>query len=248
MKGSYAALRAACEVGLSNCAKPGTMAVRSFALCRKIVMIATSKELWALVWMGAALLICRWIGSLVLPVYDDAFITFRYSKNLATGNGFVYHPGEWVLGTTAPGFGLLVSLFYVLGLPMPQTVVVMNIVLDAVVFCVTLCTVPKNERQAFGAILGALLAISPIMTRISVGGMEMDLYLVGCILSILLYLHQFKRSAVILAAICYLLRPEALVLLGLLCAIEWFFGTRSSAFRLGLIACMVLVVPLISIF
>jgi hypothetical protein len=248
MKGSYAALPAACKVGQSNCAKPGTIAVRSFALRRKIATIATSKELWSLVWMGVALLICRWIGSLVLPVYDDAFVTFRYSRNLAMGNGFVYHPGEWVLGTTSPGFGLLVSLFYVLGLPMPQMVVVMNIVLDAVVFCITLCTVPKKERQAFGAILGALLAISPIMTRISVGGMEMNLYLVGCVLSILLYLRQFKRSAVILAAICYFLRPEALVLLGLLCAIEWFSGKRSNAFRLGLFASMVLVVPLILIF
>jgi hypothetical protein len=72
--------------------------------------------------------------------------------------------------------------------------------------------------------------------------------LVGCVLSILLYLRQFKRSAVVLAAICYLLRPEALMLLGLLCAIEWFSGKRSNAFRLGLIASMVLVVLSILIF
>ena len=29
---------------------------------------------------------------------DDAFITFRYSRNLAAGEGFVYNPGARTLG------------------------------------------------------------------------------------------------------------------------------------------------------
>ncbi|MBZ0305706.1 MAG: hypothetical protein K8I82_06525, partial [Anaerolineae bacterium] len=36
------------------------------------------------------------------PTVDDAFITFRYSRNLVEGNGFVYNPGDKVLGTTTP--------------------------------------------------------------------------------------------------------------------------------------------------
>ena len=39
--------------------------------------------------------------------YDDAFITYRYAYNLATGQGFVYNPGEWFMGTTAPFYGML---------------------------------------------------------------------------------------------------------------------------------------------
>ncbi|MDX1996606.1 MAG: hypothetical protein SF066_02715 [Thermoanaerobaculia bacterium] len=38
--------------------------------------------------------------------YDDAFITYRYAANLAATGSFEYNPGERVLGTTAPGWGL----------------------------------------------------------------------------------------------------------------------------------------------
>ncbi|KAB8142683.1 hypothetical protein F8S13_14100 [Chloroflexia bacterium SDU3-3] len=41
--------------------------------------------------------------------YDDAFITYRYAYNLASGQGFVYNLGERYLGTTAPLYGLLLG-------------------------------------------------------------------------------------------------------------------------------------------
>lgn len=46
-----------------------------------------------------------WVGF----IRDDAFITFRYAKNLADGLGFVYNPGEHVYGTSSPGFALLMA-------------------------------------------------------------------------------------------------------------------------------------------
>lgn len=42
--------------------------------------------------------------------YDDAFITYRYARNWAEGAGLTYNPGETVLGTTAPGWALLLGL------------------------------------------------------------------------------------------------------------------------------------------
>ena len=73
-------------------------------------------------------MICRLIASQVFHVYDDAFITLRYARNFAAGIGFVYQPGEWVLGTTSPGFGLMNSLFFLLHLPMPAMTVGLNMV------------------------------------------------------------------------------------------------------------------------
>ena len=35
---------------------------------------------------------------------DDAYITFRYARNVATGVGFVYNAGDRVLGTTTPAY------------------------------------------------------------------------------------------------------------------------------------------------
>ena len=41
--------------------------------------------------------------------YDDAFITYRYAANLVAGRGLVFNPGEAVLGTTAPGWAVLLA-------------------------------------------------------------------------------------------------------------------------------------------
>ena len=43
---------------------------------------------------------------------DDAYVTFRYAQNLANGTGFVFNPGEHVLGTMSPGQALVGALFY----------------------------------------------------------------------------------------------------------------------------------------
>ncbi len=41
---------------------------------------------------------------------DDAYITYRYAKNLLAGRGFVFNPGEPVLATTSPLHALLLAL------------------------------------------------------------------------------------------------------------------------------------------
>jgi hypothetical protein len=40
---------------------------------------------------------------------DDLYITYRYARNLAEGQGFVYNPGERVFGLSEPGLGLLLA-------------------------------------------------------------------------------------------------------------------------------------------
>ena len=42
-------------------------------------------------------------------LYEDAFITLRYARNLASGDGLVFNVGERVLGTTTPLFALLLA-------------------------------------------------------------------------------------------------------------------------------------------
>jgi len=41
---------------------------------------------------------------------DDAFITFRYARNIVEGQGFVYNPGSQVLGTTTPLYTVLMAV------------------------------------------------------------------------------------------------------------------------------------------
>ena len=59
-----------------------------------------------------------WLG---FRPFDDTYITFRYSLNLASGHGFVYNLGEPVLGTTTPLWALALALFAALGAPVEQT-------------------------------------------------------------------------------------------------------------------------------
>jgi hypothetical protein len=40
---------------------------------------------------------------------EDALITYRYAENLALGRGFVFNPGERVLGTTSPLLALVLA-------------------------------------------------------------------------------------------------------------------------------------------
>ena len=46
--------------------------------------------------------------------HDDAYITFQFARNLATGGGFAFNPGDPVFGTTTPLFTLLLAATYAL--------------------------------------------------------------------------------------------------------------------------------------
>lgn len=190
----------------------------------------------------AGLIVARIIGSLVLPVYDDAFITYRYARNLATGHGFVYHPGEWVLGATCPAFGVVASLFYRLGLNLPAAIVVLNILCDAAILALTCRALAlrangKGVPAVLGAVLFALFfSISPILTRICVGGMEMNLFLLGSLGAMLLFHRGAKVPAIALAALCYFLRPEGVLLVSILCGLELLSTRRLNALRLPVVA------------
>ncbi|MEM6796987.1 MAG: hypothetical protein AAF725_23635, partial [Acidobacteriota bacterium] len=51
--------------------------------------------------------------------FEDAFITFRYARNVADGLGFSFNPGERVLGTSTPLFTLLLAALAWAGLDVP---------------------------------------------------------------------------------------------------------------------------------
>jgi len=51
---------------------------------------------------------------------EDSYITYRYAKNLADGNGFVYNQGEKFPGVTSPFYALILALFGVLGFDIPS--------------------------------------------------------------------------------------------------------------------------------
>src|SRR5262245_43832851 len=62
-----------------------------------------------------------WFALLALQLWgfsgvrnDDAYISYRYGQNLATGAGLVFNPGERILGSTSPAHMLLSAAVYAL--------------------------------------------------------------------------------------------------------------------------------------
>jgi 4-amino-4-deoxy-L-arabinose transferase-like glycosyltransferase len=50
---------------------------------------------------------------------DDAYITYRYARNLAEGNGFVFNVGERVQSTTTPLLTIVLALGVLVGFDIP---------------------------------------------------------------------------------------------------------------------------------
>jgi len=91
--------------------------------------------------------------------YDEAFITFRYAANLSHGLGLVYNPGEHYLGTTGPGWAILLgSLRRLLPiLSVPQWAAVLSGLALLLIGSVSYCLV---QRLGFGPWWAAWIAVA----------------------------------------------------------------------------------------
>lgn len=105
---------------------------------------------------------------------EDAFITFRYARQLVEGNGFVYNIGEHIYGTTTPLFTLLLAGW----LSIPGSEVVMGArifdlaaTLGALIFTVlTLRRLGCSHPQQVFVL--SIFAFSSRFWVIDTGGME----------------------------------------------------------------------------
>lgn len=201
------------------------------------------RELRLFLIVAVVLVVSRAIASRMLLVYDDAFITFTYARNLAAGHGFVYYPGDMVMGTTAPLYGLVCSLFYLMHIPMPTGALVFNVMLEVGVLALTALSVPRPRRYLVLAVFGVIYAASPIISRVGVGGMETSLYLAAALGAVALFVRRRRGPAFAIAALCCFLRPEAILLLAVLGAIQMWETRGSETWRLALIALVCIAVP-----
>ena len=63
--------------------------------------------LWTLVCTSIAIVVRIVVGPLII---DDAYIFFRYARNLLQGHGPVFNPGERVLGISSPSYLLVLTI------------------------------------------------------------------------------------------------------------------------------------------
>jgi len=155
-------------------------------------------------------------------VLEDAWITYRYAENLASGAGFVFNPGERVLGTTTPLLALLLgasgALFGVSRIPLASNVLMFAAAL-ATLGCLFDVVRRSTGSRATALAVAALWAVHPDTLWTTAGGMETPLVVFWMVAGLALVLRErWKLAAATAAALC-LTRPDgalwASVLLGL---------------------------------
>jgi hypothetical protein len=106
---------------------------------------------------------------------EDALITYRYAENLALGEGFVFNPGERVLGTTTPLLTLLLAasgrLFGVEHIPLTS-----NLLSAVFGQLAGLLSFAALRRLGFSSVVcasaAALFLFQPDVVVAATGGME----------------------------------------------------------------------------
>ncbi|HLB45534.1 MAG TPA: hypothetical protein VJL59_00780 [Anaerolineales bacterium] len=180
----------------------------------------------------------------ILPgerMVDDAYITFRYARNIVNGAGFVYNPGERVMGTTTPLYTLLmagVSLFLRTD-NFPAISIWVNALADGLT-CVLLAPLGEliGGHRRVGIAAGTLYAIAPFSVTFAIGGMETSVFVLLLTLTALLYLRRHTAWA-FTSALALLTRPDALIFLGPIAldfGLRWLLTLRATphAFRSSL--------------
>jgi len=151
--------------------------------------------------------------------FEDAYITLRYARNIASGLGFVYNPGEHVLGTTTPLWTLLNALYiWLLG---AGTVIGfgfwLSLVLDlsAIVAIATVLSRAGLPPAVSWSALLPMAFFSPFVFIVS-SSMETSLFLAVLAFSILALQSGNLVASFACAGLLAICRPEGFLWLGLL--------------------------------
>ncbi|MBN1287879.1 MAG: glycosyltransferase family 39 protein [Anaerolineae bacterium] len=149
-----------------------------------------------------------------LYTIDDAFITFRYARNIVDGVGFVYNPGEHVLGTTTPLFTIVLALASALtgSRDFPYLAAAISIAADAVTCILLYLTGRRLTGSRFlGAALGLLWAVATLSAAMAVIGMETCVYVMWIVAALYAYSRERDHLTMAAAALATLTRPDALI-------------------------------------
>ena len=170
---------------------------------------------------------------------DDAYITFRYARNLADGHGLVYNPGERVLGTSTPLYALvLASLAAGLGADrLPHYALWVNAISGGVASLLVFRLASKLGLTPLTAgLTGRLQALSPLSIRYAVGGMEICLTTALLLACYSAHLAGRNTSRAILATVVLFLRLDAALALALFVMFELLRNRRIRWTTLAVVA------------
>lgn len=165
-----------------------------------------------------------------LRTIDDAYITFRYARNLLAGDGFVFNAGERVLGTTTPLFTLLLAMLGAftggVNANFPQIAAIISAIADGITAVLLLKLGTRLSSRWAGIAATLVWCISPYSVTFAIGGLETSVYVLLLIALFYSYLQRRYTLAAGLAAAALLTRPDALLFLAPLTLDRVFLASR----------------------
>jgi len=194
-----------------------------------------SRRLW-LALPFLALPAAAGLGSVLLAgrlFIDDAYITFRYAENLACGLGWVYNPGERVLGTTAPLYCLWLALGNLIGVPTLDLALATGILGAGLSGYLLWRLGQAYGLGRAGYVAGILLVGFPRFWISAVSGMETTLAAMLALLVLWLdFLKRPWRTALALAALI-LTRPDAASLAAAVLLVRLVYDRKAALIEAG---------------
>lgn len=175
----------------------------------------------------------------LVPIHnDDAFITARYARNLAAGNGFVYNAGERVLGTTSP---LLTVVLAAAMVPLPDELAFRMVSVGLFGLCSVAFLIYGRQFGQSAAGLAAGLLFPAVDWNVMFAGNETPLFTAIMLFGLVMIHDGRMKWAGIAAGLLPLARGEGIMfapLLGLLAMQR--VGWRKSVPFAVVVACMTL--------
>ena len=200
--------------------------------------------------LGALVVVAWFIQSFFLNyTVDDAFITFRYSRNLANGLGLVFNPGEKVEGFTNFLWTLYCSIPFLLGVDVLwfSKITLMLLSAGSLTLAVLLLrTFGGRTTWWFPHLVGVLLATNTSFTVYAVNGIETGLFVFLLLLALLLSARECAKGGWVSAipwALLFLTRPDGLLFFGIIWLARLLFFKRGRHFWLWTAVYAGIVIP-----
>lgn len=179
-----------------------------------------------------AVFIISVIARLAFHIYtgftaDDAFITFRYAENFATGKGFVYNEGEHVLGTSTPFFTLILATFALLQFPLITTTLAFSVVASGITAAMMFRWAERLRFGDYATLPAIVYAVWPRSLPAETSGMETALFTLLVTAALYYSYRKLDVYSVGLATLATLTRPEGCIALGIVMVMSLVRDRRS---------------------
>jgi len=159
-----------------------------------------------------------WMALRPTDSFDDSYITYRYARNIAQGQGFVYNSGERVLGTTAPLYALALAVVSRAWPDIPTA----SLALGGLGWAALVLLVYGLGRSAglplAGLAAAGILTFDPLIY--STLGMETTVYVSLCLAAFVLLAAGRPRGAALLAGLAFLMRWDGVLVIAVILLAE----------------------------